>query len=278
LAQSDLSIRFWGVRGSIACPGADTIRYGGNTSCVEVRCGRHLMIFDGGSGLRPLGKSLVAGGRPVDLDLFYSHTHLDHILGLPFFAPAYSAGTRIRVWAGHLKQNGAGIRDVLEKMMSAPLFPIPIDVFTARLEFRDFAAGETLSPHNGIKLATAPLNHPDGATGYRVEFAGKVIAYVTDTEHHAGHSDPEVLKLMHRADVAIYDCTYTDEEYPRHRHWGHSTWEEGVRLAKEANVKQFVIFHHDPSHTDAVMDQIAADAAKIRPGTIVAHEGLLLQL
>ena len=120
---------------------------------------------------------------------------------------------------------------------------------------------------------TAPLNHPDGATGYRVEFAGKVVAYITDTEHHAGRSDPEVLKLMHHADVAIYDSTYTDEEYPAHRHWGHSTWEEGVRLAKQAGVKQFVIFHHDPNHSDEMMDQIAADAAKALPGTIVAHEG-----
>lgn len=277
MPQSDVSIRFWGVRGSIPCPGAETVRYGGNTSCVEIRCGRHLMIFDGGSGLRPLGKALVAGGRPVDLDLFYSHTHFDHIVGLPFFAPAYSAGTRIRVWAGHLKSAGSGIKAVLEQMMAAPLFPIPIDVFTARLDFRDFTAGETLIPHSNVKLLTAPLNHPDGATGYRVEFAGKAIAYITDTEHRPGQDDPEVLRLMQGADVAIYDCTYTDEEYPRHRHWGHSTWEEGVRLAKEAGVKQFVIYHHDPSHTDAVMDQIAADAAKAYPGAIVAHEGMLLQ-
>lgn len=277
MAQSDLTVRFWGVRGSIPCPGSDTIRYGGNTSCVELRCGRHLLVFDGGSGLRPLGKALVASGRPVDIDLFYSHTHFDHIVGLPFFAPAYSAGTRIRFWAGHLKPAGSGIKTVLEKMMSAPLFPVPIDIFEARLDFRDFAAGDTLTPRPGVKLVTAPLNHPDGATGYRVEFGGKVIAYITDTEHHSGQSDPEVLKLMHRADVAIYDSTYTDEEYARHRHWGHSTWEEGVRLAKEADVKQFVIFHHDPGHTDSMMDQIAADAAKIRPGTVVAHEGLLLQ-
>jgi phosphoribosyl 1,2-cyclic phosphodiesterase len=277
LARSDLTIRFWGVRGSIPCPGAETIRYGGNTSCVEVRCGRHLLVFDGGSGLRPLGKALVESGRPVDIDLFYSHTHFDHIAGLPFFAPAYSAGCRIRFWAGHLKPVGSDIKSVLQQMMSAPLFPIPIDVLEARLDFHDFAAGDTLVPHTGIKLVTAPLNHPDGSCGYRVEFAGKAVAYITDTEHRAGTSDPNVLKLMHRADVAIYDSSYTDEEYPRHRGWGHSTWEEGVRLAKEARCKQLVIFHHDPSHTDAMMDQIAADAAHAKPGTIVAHEGLLLQ-
>ncbi|HVH77940.1 MAG TPA: MBL fold metallo-hydrolase [Stellaceae bacterium] len=277
MAQPELSIRFWGVRGSIPCPGPETVRYGGNTSCVEIRCGRHLMIFDGGSGLRPLGKALVGTGRPVDIDLFYTHTHFDHIVGLPFFAPAYSAGSRIRFWAGHLKPVGSDIKTVLQKMMSAPLFPIPIDVLEARLEFRDFNAGETLNPRNGVKLVTGPLNHPDGCTGYRIEFAGRSVAYITDTEHHAGQSDPQVLKLMKGADVAIYDCTYTDEEYPAHRHWGHSTWEEGVRLASEAKVKQFVIFHHDPSHNDEMMDEIAAGAAKMRPGTIVAHEGLLLQ-
>lgn len=277
MAQSDLTIRFWGVRGSIPCAGTETIRYGGNTSCVEIRCGRRLMIFDGGSGLRPLGKALVAGGRQVDLDLFYSHTHLDHIVGLPFFAPAYSAGTRIRFWAGHLKQTGTDIRSVLQQMMSPPLFPIPIEVLAARLDFRDFAAGDTLTPHTGVKLVTAALNHPDNATGYRVEFAGKAVAYITDTEHHPGASDPNVLKLMHEADVAIYDSTYTDEEYTRHRHWGHSTWEEGVRLAKQAKVKQLVIFHHDPSHTDDMMDQISSDAAKAYPGTIVAREGMMLQ-
>lgn len=242
-----------------------------------MRCGRRLLVFDGGSGLRPLGKALVESGRPVDLDLFYSHTHFDHIAGLPFFAPAYSAGCRIRFWAGHLKAAGSNIKSVLQQMMSKPLFPIPIEVLTARLDFRDFAAGDTLTPYAGIKLVTAPLNHPDGCCGYRVEFAGKSVAYITDTEHRAGRSDPNVLKLMQRADVAIYDSSYTDEEYPRHRGWGHSTWEEGARLAKEARCKQLVLFHHDPSHTDAMMDQIAADAAHVKPGTIVAHEGLLLQ-
>ncbi|HYM73727.1 MAG TPA: MBL fold metallo-hydrolase [Stellaceae bacterium] len=277
MVDTDFTVRFWGVRGSIPAPGPATVRYGGNTSCVEMRCGNRLLIFDGGSGLRELGEALKATGRRVDLDIFYSHTHLDHIVGLPFFAPGYERGNRIRFWAGHLKPN-SDIKSVLDKMMSAPLFPVPIEILEARTDFRDFVAGETLTPHPGIKLVTAPLNHPNGATGYRVEFAGKSVAYITDTEHHAGRSDPEVLKLMRNADVAIYDSTYTDEEYPRHRHWGHSTWEEGVRLATQANVKQFVIFHHDPGHDDNFMDQVAADAAKARLGTIVAHEGLIMRL
>jgi phosphoribosyl 1,2-cyclic phosphodiesterase len=252
------------------------VRYGGNTSCLEFRCGKRLIIFDGGTGLRQLGDTLMSGGGPVDLDLFFSHTHLDHIVGLPFFAPCYDPRSRIRIWAGHLSPDH-GIQAVLNKMMIAPLFPIPLDVFAAQIEFVDFAAGETIEPHPGIRLVTAPLNHPNGATGYRVEYAGKSVAYVTDTEHRPGERDPNVLRLADHAEVMIYDSTYTDAEYETHRDWGHSTWQEGVRLADAAGTRTLVIFHHDPGHDDAFMDEVAAQAAKARPGTIVAHEGLVLK-
>jgi phosphoribosyl 1,2-cyclic phosphodiesterase len=206
-----------------------------------------------------------------------SHTHLDHCHGLPFFAPRYDARNRIRVWAGHLKPD-AGIEAVLGKMMSPPLFPIPMDIFNAKLEFNDFSSGEVLAPRPGITLRTEALNHPNRATGYRLEYNGKAVAYVTDTEHEIGRLDTNVLRLVDRAEVMIYDCTYTDEEYPAHKNWGHSTWQEGVRLAKAANVKTLVLYHHDPDHDDDFMDRVAAEAAKARPGTIVAHEGLILQL
>jgi phosphoribosyl 1,2-cyclic phosphodiesterase len=274
LVQPEYMVRFWGVRGSIACPGPDTVRYGGNTSCVEIRCGDRLMVFDGGTGLRLLGNELMRDGRPAKLDIFYSHTHFDHICGLPFFAPCYDPKSKIRIWAGHL--NGRGIEAVLNNMMIEPLFPIPMGIFTAKLEFVDFAAGKKLAPHRGIRLATGRLNHPNGATGYRVEYAGKTVAYITDTEHRPGGLDGNVLGLIERADLMIYDATYTDAEYPRHKDWGHSTWEEGVRLADAAGVRTLVIFHHDPGHDDAFMDGIAADAARVRPGTIVAREGLIL--
>lgn len=275
MVQPEYTVRFWGVRGSIACPGPDTVRYGGNTSCVEIRCGERIMVFDGGTGLRLLGNDLMREEKPPELDLFYSHTHFDHICGLPFFAPCYDARSRIRIWAGHL--NGRGIESVLNNMMIEPLFPIPMGIFTAQLDFCDFAAGKQLKPHRGIRLATGPLNHPNGATGYRIEYGGKVVAYITDTEHHPGRLDDNVLALIHHADLMIYDATYTDAEFPQHRAWGHSTWQEGVRLADAAGVRTLVIFHHDPGHDDAFMDRIAAEAAIARPGTIVAREGLVLR-
>jgi phosphoribosyl 1,2-cyclic phosphodiesterase len=274
---TDVSIRFWGVRGSIACPGPETVRYGGNTSCLEVRCGPHLVILDGGTGLRELGKELLneSGGQPIDADLFYSHTHFDHICGLPFFAPCFIPGNKIRMWAGHLLPDN-NLENVLCGMMMAPLFPVPMTLLNPQLDFKDFRKGATLKPHPGIVLRTAPLNHPNGATGYRVEYHGKSVAYITDTEHKPGELDANVMALVDRADVMIYDSTYTDEEYPTHVAWGHSTWQQGVRLANAANVKTLVIFHHDPAHDDAFMDRVGAEAAELRPGTIVAREGLVL--
>ena len=166
-AEPDFYVRFWGVRGSVPCPGPDTVRYGGNTSCLEVRCGKRLVVFDGGTGLRPLGFHLDKNG-PVDTDLYFTHTHFDHINGIPFFSTAYAKTNHIRLWAGHLLPDNT-LRYVLSEMMMAPLFPIPIKVLGAHLTFHDFLAGETLTPAPGISLRTAPLNHPNRATSYRIE-------------------------------------------------------------------------------------------------------------
>lgn len=267
-------VRFWGVRGSVACPGENHRRYGGNTSCLEVRCGEHLLIFDAGTGLRSLGESLAPQGT-LDGDLFLTHTHLDHIVGLPFFGPLHDPKTCFRLWAGHL-QPKLTLQEALSKMMIAPLFPVPIDIFAGSISYHDFTAGDVLEPRPGVTLRTAPLNHPNGATGYRIEYEGRSICYVTDTEHVVGRPDEKILELIQGADVLIYDSSYTDEEFPRYKDWGHSTWQEGVRLCDRAGVKQFVVFHHDPSHDDSFMDQVARDAEALRPGSLVAREGMVL--
>ncbi len=269
-------VRFWGVRGSIACPGPDYARYGGNTSCIEVRLGQRLLIFDAGTGLRPLGISLIKEA-PLDADIFLTHTHVDHIHGIPFFAPFFAPQNRFRVWAGHLAPR-LTLKQVLCKYMAEPLFPIPPDIFAANMIYKDFEAGETLHPAPNAVLRTTALNHPQGATAYRLEEGGRSFCYVTDTEHVEGTLDERILTLVKDADVMVYDATYTDNEYPRFRGWGHSTWQEGMRLAEKAGVKRLVIFHHDPSHDDATMDAIAEGAEAARPGTLVAYEGMTLDL
>jgi phosphoribosyl 1,2-cyclic phosphodiesterase len=274
MAQQDFSVRFWGVRGSIPCPGPSFARYGGNTACLEMLCGPHRLIFDGGTGLRALGDHLKPE-EPLEADLFLSHTHLDHIIGIPFFRSLFAAGNKFRLWAGHLLPEH-NLREVLNGMMAEPLFPVPIEIFAAETLYRDFSAGETLEPQPGIVMRTSALNHPNGATGYRVEFGGRSICYVTDTEHRGGEPDPAIVALVREADIFIYDSTYTDEEYPRYRGWGHSTWQEGVRIADAASVGRLVAFHHDPSHDDRFMDHVAASVAAQRPGSLVAREGMVL--
>jgi len=274
MAREEFSVRFWGVRGSVACAGPAYARYGGNTSCLEMRCGAERLIFDGGTGLRALGEHLKLE-EPLEADIFLSHAHLDHIIGIPFFRSLFHKGNKFRLWAGHLAPD-MDIKSVLKKMMAEPLFPVPVEIFAAETSFNDFRAGETLEPQPGIVLKTAPLNHPNGATGYRVEFDRRAICYVTDVEHREGERDQTVLDLIANADLFIYDCTYTDEEYPQFKGWGHSTWQEGVRLADAAGVGRLVIFHHDPSHDDRFMDHVAAAAAAKRPGTVVAREGMVL--
>ena len=273
--DGDFMVRFWGVRGSIACPGPETVRYGGNTSCLEVRCGDRLLILDAGTGLRRLGMALMEEGH-VDADILFTHTHFDHIAGLPFFAPLFVPENSFRLWAGHLAPE-QDIETVLCEMMMAPLFPIPMEVMAAAKTFNDFACGDTLTFGPDIKVRTGPLNHPNRATGYRIEYGGKSVCFITDTEHRGDTLDENVLALIEGTDYFIYDSTYTEAEYPGHIGWGHSTWQHGVALANAASVGTYVVFHHDPSHDDTFMDRIAAEVEAARPGSIVAREGLTIR-
>ncbi len=269
--SAEPTVRFWGVRGSIAAPGPDTVKYGGNTSCVEVRCGGRSLVFDAGTGIRELGEALCGQGDR-EVDLFLSHTHVDHIVGFPFFRFAYESKKKLQIWAGHLRPEHT-IEEVMRALMTPPLFPVPLDIMSADITFRDFSAGEVLLPFDGVVIRTAALDHPDRATGYRVECNGKAVCYVTDTQHVARAPNRDILDLIADADIVIYDAMFTDEEFRQFHDWGHSTWEECLRLCKAANVRVPVIFHHLPSRDDRALDAIADAAARAHPGAVVAREG-----
>jgi phosphoribosyl 1,2-cyclic phosphodiesterase len=277
MQKHSMRVRFWGVRGSIACPGPSTIRYGGNTPCIEVRCGERILIFDAGTGLRPLGIELAKDKKNRSVDIFITHCHLDHVTGLPFFEPLFCEDYLVRIWAGNLMPPSS-IEQVMRKLMSSPLFPVRMEVFKAAIEFRDFHSGEMLRPYDNVVLRTAFLDHPDGTNGYRLEYGGRTFALLSDTEGFPGRRDNELISLARGADLMIYDATFTEDEIASRTGWGHSTWARGIRLAEEADVKQLCLFHHDPSHNDDFMDSLAADANDARAGTITAREGQIIDL
>lgn len=272
-----IEVTFWGVRGSFPCAMSSHFTYGGNTSCVELQAGGQTVILDAGTGLWALGRSLLRRGVR-DAHLLLSHSHTDHILGFPFFAPAWlGCNFRLNVLAGHLKDNG-GIRRIFEMAMQDPVFPVTLDNMGGAAAFHDFTAGEAFELGPKVHVRTAPLNHPNGATGYRIESDGVAVAYITDTEHRPGKPDQNVLDLIQDVDLMIYDSTYTDAEFPAKVGWGHSTWQEAIRLAQPAGVKKLVLFHHDPDHDDMVMAEIEAEAHATWANTVVAREGMHLSL
>ncbi|MBM3517992.1 MAG: MBL fold metallo-hydrolase [Alphaproteobacteria bacterium] len=269
-------IKFWGVRGSIACPSPNHIAFGGNTSCVEVSAGGERIILDAGTGVRNLGHWMLK--KNVRFARFLmSHTHWDHINGFPFFSPGFRKDHRFVIMAGHLSDSG-GIDKVLAGQMAQPTFPVPIEMMGAKLEYEDFRGGDTFTLSREIKVRTAPLNHPNGATGYRIEYRGKSMVYVTDTEHVIGRPDENILDLIAGADLVIYDSTYTDEEFPSKIGWGHSTWQEAVRLCRAVDVKTLAIFHHDPDHEDLFMERIEREARSTWIGAFVAREHMRFNL
>lgn len=268
-------VKFWGVRGSIACPSPDHMVYGGNTSCVEISLNGHVFILDAGTGIRALGRDLMKRGIN-SATLLLTHTHWDHINGFPFFAPAFTPAFQLRIMAGHLSGKPGGIRAVLANQMENPTFPVPLSAMRGTLSFDDFSAGDTLTFPPGVAVRTAPLRHPNGATAYRLDFAGASVAYVTDTEHVPDTPDRNILGLIAGADLVIYDSTYTDAEFPAKVSWGHSTWQEGVRLAQAAGAKRLAIFHHDPDHDDSFMAEVEKAATGMWAGSLVAREGMEL--
>jgi phosphoribosyl 1,2-cyclic phosphodiesterase len=265
-----LQIKFWGVRGSTCASGPQFVEFGGHTPCVEIRCGERLFIVDAGTGLAALGSELGTSA-PKEVDILLSHLHLDHIGGLPFFKPALLSKDRvIRTYCGHLE--GESAMASLERLFAPPLFPIRLGQLPARFEHHGFRAGETLTFDDGASVETHLLNHPGGATGFRFRHGGRSVCYISDIEHSDHWPDPALVKFVQDADLVIYDGMFSDNEYPGCRGWGHSTWEKGVELARDANVKALAIFHHYPGHDDAFLKAAEAQMQTVMPTAFVARE------
>src|SRR5581483_26455 len=261
-----MRLRFWGTRGSIAVPGPDTVRYGGNTSCVEVVSNDVLIILDCGTGVRGLGLDLMANRKPpIEAHILLSHTHWDHIQGFPFFPPALAPGNRITIYSARGYEKP--LKSVLEGQMDYTYFPIKLAQMASDLEFREL--DEETFDIGHVQVTTHFMNHTVLAMGYRLLSGGKTVVYATDTEpfgtYHVGlnggsatrfvhEGDQRFVKFIEDADVLIHDAQYTEEEYPKKVGWGHSTVEYAVEVGLAGNVKHLVLFHHDTVRTD---DQVA---------------------
>lgn len=256
-ASPAIDIKVWGARGTFPMEGAGALEYGGHTSCVEVRAGARVMIFDAGSGIIPLGKALLAE-NVSEVDLFFSHVHYDHIIGLPYFAPAFCKTVKLRIWAGHMLDDSTP-EQLVDGIFRPPYFPITREYMRADVEYRRFSPSDVIEPSPGVRLVTGRLTHPNGAVGYRIERSGAVFSYLTDFEHDGGKGDDEIRRLAKDADLVLLDATYTPEEYPRYAGYGHSTWRHCGEFCAEAGARRWGMFHHMHMRTDA--DQRAIELA-----------------
>lgn len=273
--MSDLTVRFWGVRGSIPTPGAENMGFGGNTSCVEIQLGDQSLVIDAGSGIRNLGLQIPKRnpGAKVNVQILLTHFHWDHVQGMPFFTPLYAGGNEVSFYSSCHPDR---LRGILEGQMAAPYFPVSFKYLSAQRHFV-----ELKKPGHQIGGATVhpfPLNHPQGATGFRIESNGAVITHASDLEHGDARFDKVLREFAQDAQVLIYDAQYTPEEYPNRRGWGHSTWMEAANVARECNVQHLILFHHDPGHDDGAIRDIESQAQVHFANTHAAKEGLELKL
>jgi phosphoribosyl 1,2-cyclic phosphodiesterase len=296
-----MQITFWGVRGSYPVPGAATVRYGGQTSCVEVRAaGGDCVIVDAGTGLRQLGNKLAreANGAPGHYHVLLSHVHWDHIQGLPFFSPAYTPGTRISVYA--LLTAADELNQVIGGITRHEFFPMPLERVPAQFEFHQVEPGNDFSI-GAWRVMPIALNHPFGSVGYRIDRDGSSWAYVADTapfnevlhkQHFLKGPEPlstddltalgamraALVKRLIGVDTVVYDTHFLPEEYARFPHYGHSTPDQALDICVEAKVGRLVLYHHAPSHTDEQMDQIAArylaKGAQVGVEVLTSFEGM----
>jgi phosphoribosyl 1,2-cyclic phosphodiesterase len=287
------TVRFWGTRGSIPSPGASTVRYGGNTPCLELRTSDGwLIILDAGTGIRDLGRSLLEreNGGPVAGDIFLTHAHWDHIQGIPFFAPLFRKGNRFTIWGSKSLQTS--IDRVVRDQMSPVVFPVSFEELQARIDFQELA--EERRTGNGYEVSAIAVRHPGGALGYRFSTGngvGGALVYVSDNElsTQARYDDPpewrrKLVEFIRGASVLVHDTMYTTEEYASFVGWGHSTHEQAVELALDAEVGRLVLFHHRPERSDEEVDRCleSCRAMVARRGgrleVVAAAEGLTLKV
>lgn len=255
-----MKITVWGARGSIPSPGPETLRYGGNTTCIEIRPkSGGVVIIDAGSGLRLLGKKLLTEDDPGNLLFLFTHAHWDHLQGFPFFTPAYFSKFNITICGG--PQIGRSLHFALNNQMTPPCFPVEFSAMKAHFAFTE---GERSHFQVGsLEIFSIPLSHPNGGCGYKLIEDGRSFVFLTDNEPSFPHPDgvarDRYIDFCRQADLLLHDAQYTDEEYRITRGWGHSTYREATALALEAQVKRFGIFHHDPERTDADLDARVAE-------------------
>lgn len=274
-----MRIRFWGVRGTIPSPGPDTTKYGGNTSCIDILTSDHqVIILDAGSGIRRLGKVLQQEyPQRIVGSILISHTHWDHIQGFPFFTPAFGRSNRFVV-VGQ-KRVGKRLEEILAGQFIEPYLPFAYQTLPADLLVKEVVSGETLVIGDKTTVRVADLNHPGGCLGFRIENDGVVFAYCSDTGHYEDGFDDAVLELARGADLLVHDAHFpTVAEARKFADWGHSSWLEAVQLAIEANVRTLSLFHYSPDLSDDELDLIKGKARAIFPRTVLAREGMTLQL
>lgn len=275
-------VSFYGVRGSTPCSGANLCGYGGNTSCVVAeRDGEDPIIFDMGTGLRFYGQSLLGGTEPFSGSILLTHMHWDHVQGLPFFFPAHVPGANVDIYGP--PDGGRNLKQVFEGLMSPPYFPITPDDLGGGVQFHDVECGDFAL--GSAKVKARPVPHTGETNGYRVDWDGASVAYISD---HQQPDDPKsvhpnVLELCEGVDVLIHDAQYTPEEFTQRADWGHCTVEYAVEVAVQAGARELVLFHHDPAHDDRWMDELlegARDVASPHPGLRVsaAVEGSTMEL
>jgi len=272
-------LSFWGVRGSTPTVDRAIWRYGGNTACLElVTPDGHRIILDCGSGLRTLGNCWSADERSIEAQILVTHYHWDHIQGIPFFAPLYSPENKFHFYSFRSEFLGRdSLKRVFEAQMAHPYFPVDLSAMSAAREFTEIAGGDCFRVGDTL-IKAAWLNHPQGCLGFRLETPAGVIVYATDNEPGNREYDYNLSSLAEGADIFINDAQYTPEQLARHKGWGHSSWLEGVRIAKAGGVRNLVLFHHDPDSSDRALDSILRDARELWENTWAAAEGMVMTL